>query len=272
MRDVLIRWASVAWAAAVALIFAGSAYSLYPSIASSFPLRGVTPPDPRGIHYAANNIHVISQTGAGKNYLYKYTWDGSFISSVVLPGAQGLADADRLPEPYPDEYFAVVDIVPNDVKIYTTGGSLVGTFLQPPAHTVAIGVGGHVFDYVYLATREGVVFRYTSGGSLMGSFATGIEPGDLTGSGGYGSEWGDYIQLSPRGSAGPIYSYHAHNGSLVGTFNLPGVRNCGASTPAKCGYWCIREGIGAFWIYEVYLGSGMPVEPASLGRVKALFK
>jgi hypothetical protein len=259
-------------AIAVALVFAGGAYPQYPRIISSFPLLGATPPDPRGIHYAGNNVYVISPGEAGENYLYKYTWDGWFISSIVLPGAQDLADADRLPEPCPDRYFAVVDTVPNDVKIYTTEGSFVGTVLQPPAHTVAIGVDGHAFDYVYLATREGVVFRYTSEGSFLSSFATGIRPGDLTGSGGYGGSWGDFIQISPRGTAGPIYSYKARSGSLVGTFNLPGVRNRGASTRWKCRYQCIREGIDGLWIYDVDLGRGMAVAPASLGRVKALFR
>lgn len=271
MKTQVVRKAGVAWAAVVTLIFAAAAFAGYPSIVSSFPLTGATPPDPRGIHHTGNNIHVISVDKTGENYLYRFTWDGSFISSVILPEAHVLADADHLPEPYPIHYFGAVDIISNDVKIYNTDGSFVGTFLQAPTNTVAFGVGGHVFDYVYFATREGVVFRYTSEGSLMSSFATGIEPGDVTGSGCYGGAWGDYVQITPRGLPGPILSYYARSGVLVDAFQLPGLRNSG-SLCFKTVYYCIRVETEGTWVYKVDLGRGMAVEPASLGKVKALFK
>jgi len=37
-------------------------------------------------------------------------------------------------------------------------------------------------------------------------------------------------------------------------------------------YWGLRRAGTQLWVYEVFLGGGMPVAPASLGRVKALFK
>jgi hypothetical protein len=37
-------------------------------------------------------------------------------------------------------------------------------------------------------------------------------------------------------------------------------------------YWCLREDANGLWAYQVFLGRGMAVAPASLGRVKALFR
>jgi hypothetical protein len=271
MNRIDARRASVALAAAVALFFVSAAFSQPPSIISSFRLTGATPPGPRGIHLYGTSIFVISYNRPNENYLYQYSWQGSFISSFILPGARALGDADRLPGTYPSYYFAVVDTGANDVKIYTTAASLVGTFFPPPPGTVAIGVGGHVVDLVYYADAGGVIYLYSPQGSFIRSFATGVATGDLTASGGYAYRWGYFVQLSPRGAPGPIYSY-TEGGSLFGSFILPGTRNCGAMVLQPSNYYCIRQVSTELWIYSVYLGTGMPVEPASLGKVKALYK
>jgi hypothetical protein len=268
-----MRRASVAWAAAVALIFAARAFADYPSIISSFPLTGATPPGPRGIHSCGSSVFLISYTGPGVNYLYEFSLQGSFISSVRLPGANVIAETDRLPEAYPPSYFSAVDTGARDVKIYTTAGSLVGTFMAAP-DAVAIGVGGHVVDYVYLATAAGLIRRYSPQGSFQASFNTGVDVRDLAASGGYRYEWGYFVQVGPRGVPGPIYSYWGwgYTGSLMGTFTLPGPANLGAEVTNTFMYRCLRRVDTRLWVYLVDLGKGMPVAPASLGRVKALFK
>jgi hypothetical protein len=266
-----VRRASVALAAAVALIFvAAGAYPAPPEIVSSFRLSGAAPPNPRGIHFYDTSAFVISYTAPGVNYLYEFSRQGSFISSVRLASANVIAETDRLPDTYPRYYFSALDAGTRDVKIYTTTGSLVGTFMAAPADAVAIGVGGHVTDYVYLATRGGVVLRHSPRGSFISSFNTGIELRDLAASGGYYEWWGDFVQVGPRGQPGPIYSYWG-TGSLEGSFALPGSRSLGA-VAFHTQYYCLRRVNTRLWIYQVYLGRGMPVEPASLGRIKALYK
>jgi hypothetical protein len=144
--------------------------------------------------------------------------------------------------------------------------------MAAPADAVAIGVGGHVVDYVYLATRSGVVLLHSPRGSFISSFNTGINVRDLAASGGYAHEWGYFVQLAPRGLPGPIYSYRGYGGALAGSFALPGIRNLGAEVTYTSVYWCLRRVNTRLWVYQVFLGSGMPVEPASLGRIKALYK
>ena len=270
MNRITKRWASVACLAAVAFVFASAAFSVPPSIINSFPLTGAAPPGPCGIHYERNSVFVISYTAPGENYLYEYSLQGSFVSSLRLPGANVIAETDRLPETYPAYHFSAVDTGTRNVKIYNTAGSLVGTFMAA-ADAVAIGVGGREADYVYLATRGGLIRRYSSGGSFLNSFNTGIDVRDLAASGGYYYWWGNFVQVAPRGQPGPIYCFGS-TGSLVGTFALPGTANLGAEGLDDSFYWCLRRVNTRLWAYYVYLGSGMPVEPASLGRVKALFK
>jgi hypothetical protein len=271
MNKILMRRASVALAAAVAVIIIPAAFSQPPSIISSFRLTGATPPNPRGICFSSTSAFVISHTAPGVNYLYEFTRQGSFISSVMLEGASVIAEADAPPEGYPGACFSVVDTGTRDVKIYTAAGSLVGTFMAAPSDAVAIAIGGYLWDYVYLATRGGVVLRYTSQGSFISSFNTGIDVRDLAASAGYYQWWGDFVQLAPRGLPGPIYSYRGYGGSLAGSFALPGTRNLGA-LGAHTHYYCLRRVNTQLWVYYVYLGRGMPVEPASLGRIKALYK
>jgi hypothetical protein len=271
MNTLITRRASVALAAAVAVIFVSAAFSYPPEIVSSFRLSGAAPPNPRGIYFSYTSAYVISYTAPSVNYLYEFSRQGSFLSSVRLPGANVISETDAAPDGYPGDCFSAVDTGTRDVKIYTTAGSLVGTFMATPADAVAIGIGGHVTDYVYLATRSGVVLRYSPRGSFISSFNTGINVRDLAASGGYAIYWGDFVQLAPRGLPGPIYSYRGYGGSLAGSFALPGTRSLGA-LGAHTYYYCLRRVNTQLWVYHVYLGQGMPVEPASLGRIKALYK
>lgn len=272
MNGLLMRRASVALTAAVALIFVAAALSVPPEVVSSFRLNGAAPPNPRGIHLYGTSAFVISYTAPGVNYLYEFSRQGSFISSVRLAGANVIAETDRLPDTYPRDYFSAVDTGTRDVKIYNTTGSLVGTFMAA-SDAVAIGVGGHVVDYVYLATPAGLIRRHSPRGTFLGSFTTGINVRDLAASSGYAHDWGNFVQLAPRGLPGPIYSYWGwgFTGSLAGSFALPGTRSLGA-VAFGTQYYGLRRVNTRLWIYEVYLGRGMPVEPASLGKVKALYK
>ncbi len=275
MNRITTRWASVASLAAVALFFVAAAFSYPPEVTSSFPLPAVAPAEARGVYYPYEHpydtIYVISHESPGVNYLHKFVSKGSHVSSFLLRGASVLGDADNAPDGYSSYYFSVVDMGTNDVKIYTVEGSLVGTLFPAPPETVAVGIGGHSYNYIYLGTSDGVIYRYWGQGVFAGSFSTGIEIYDLAGSGAYAYEWGNHVLLGPKRPSKIVYAYN-YAGRLAGGFELPGMRNRGAMAYDYRFYWCLREDADGLWAYHVYLGQGMAVEPASLGRVKALFK
>jgi hypothetical protein len=275
MKKLTARRACAVFLAAGALTLASTAHSYAPIITGSFPLQGINAAQARGVYYPYEDpygiIYVISHESPGVNYLHKFVSEGSHVCSFLLQGASVVGDADRAPDEYSSSYFSVVDVGTNDVKIYNVEGSLVGTLFPAPPDTVAVGIGGHSYNYIYLGTSEGVIYRYWGKGIFSGSFATGVEIYDLAGSGAYGYEWGDHVLLGPKRPSKLVYAYD-YVGRLAGGFRLPGIRNCGAMAYDYCLYWCLREDADGLWAYRVFLGKGMPVEPASLGKVKALFK
>jgi len=291
MNRITTRWASVALLAAVALIFtppvaygeAAEAKSWapaalartpahawsYPSVISSFRMSGVTPPYARGI--LSYGLQGVFFERDDYNYLYNFNTAGSLVSTVRLPGAVRLGDADFAPEGYAG-CFAVVDEGSHELKAYTRTGSFYGVIRTLRSDVVGYGVGGHVTKYLYLGTRDGVVYRYTPAWSFLYSFATGVEIADLAAGQGYNGYWGDWLEVGPARSGEPIRVYDGWGGSFYGSFSLPGVRNCGASAGYRSAYVCLRDLGTEIWAYAVDLGPLMAVEPASLGRVKALYK
>jgi len=169
-------------------------------------------------------------------------------------------------------HFGVVDEGAGNVKIYTTAGSYVGTFLSVPANTVGYGVGGHMAQYIYLGTRDGLISRYTPSGSFQYSFATGVRTADLSAGAGYVHRWGEYVYVGPAGNNEPVRVYEYR--TMRGSFSLPGSVNAGAvlTPPTSVYSWCLRNTGTEIWAYKFAAAALMPVEPASLGKVKALFR
>lgn len=202
MNRINTRRASVALVAAVAVNLVSAVHAEPPNIINSFPLHGIEPSQARGVYYRVERphrvIYVISHERPGENYIYKFISEGSLVSSFLLRGASVVGDADRAPDEYTSSCFSVVDVGTNDVKIYTVEGSLVGTLFPAPPETVAVGIGGHSRNYIYLGARDGVILVYYQGGAFITSFATAIEIADLVGSGAYGYEWGDHVLSGPR--------------------------------------------------------------------------
>jgi hypothetical protein len=186
-----------------------------------------------------------------------------------MSGGMMLGDADLPPAGY-SGYFAVVDDGSHELKAYNTGGSFYGAIRSLPSDVVGYGVGGHVTNYVYLGTRAGVVYRYTPTWSFLTSFSTGVEIADLAAGQGYKGYWGDWLEVGPARSGEPVRVYPG-GGYLYGSFALPGVRNSGACAGYRSAYSCLRDLGTEIWAYLVDLGPLMAVQPASLGRVKALF-
>ncbi len=268
MKVQITRTARTAALAAVtALTLASTAYAYLPTIISSFRMSGTAPPYARG-NYGSYGIFYATD---GDNYLYKFNTVGSLISAVRLPGAVRLGDADYHPPGYPSGTFGVVDEGANNVKVYSFDGSLVGTWRAAPSNTVGYGVGGHMEDIYYLGTRDGVISVYNDRGSFVNSYATGVPTADLAAGMSYLGYPGYYLFLGPSRIGDPVRVYIGY-GSLCGTFKLPGLYNVGAITFVKADYWCLRHTGTEIWAYHVNVGPFMAVEPASLGKVKALFK
>jgi hypothetical protein len=196
---------------------------------------------------------------------------GSLVSRVRLPGAVKLGDADFTPEGYSSGYFAVIDEASQDLKLYSTAGSFYSVIRTLPGDVVAYGRGGHVTPRLYLGTRNGVISRYTTNWSFLNSFATAVPIADLAAGSGYRYAWGDYLEVGSRQAAEPIRVYFGYSGHLCDSFTLPGVRNCGAIGGGDS-YWCLRDLGTEIWAYGVRIAALMEVQPASLGRIKALYK
>ena len=274
MKKSVVRKASVSLAAAVAFIFAAAAFSQPPEIVSSFRMSGVTPPYATGIYawsISTGYVYGVFYHSPNNNYIYKFHPSGSFVSSVKLPGAVRLGEADFAPEGYPGGSFAVIDEGSNELKAYNTAGSFYGVVRKLPSDIVAYARGGYVTDYLYLGTRDGVIYRYTTNGSFLNSFATGVLIDDLAAGSGYKYAWGDYLEVGSARSGDPVRVYFGYSGYLYSSFTLPGVRNRGA-TGGGDSYWCLRDFGTEIWAYGVRIARLMAVEPASLGRVMALFK
>ena len=280
MKATIVRSASVALAAAVALFFLAAAYADLPSIVSSFRMSGTAPPYARGIYYGYSYpyavVYGIFYQSAGNNYLYTFTTVGSLLSTVKLPGAVRLGDADAPPEGYSGNYFAVVDDGALNVKIYTTTGSYVGTLFAVAPKTVGIGIGGHLAKHIYTITEEGIVSRYSPYGSFAASYATGVKAADIAAAYGYRYEWGDYIYVGPAQQYDPVRVYDMLSGcSLVGSFNMPGLTNAGAVVGGGTNttfYWNLRRMGADIWAHKTRVTALMEVHPASLGRIRALYK
>jgi hypothetical protein len=273
MKTSTVRKASVALAAAVALIFvAAAALADYPSIISSFRMSGVTPPYARGIYGGSSGVGGIFYEGPGRHSFRVFTSGGSLVATYPMPGGVMLGDADNPPQGYPSGAFMVVDEGARDVKVYNSSGSFLGVWKAVPPNTVGCAVGGYMEKLIYLGTSDGVVSVHTYSGSFITSFATGVPLADLGSAAGYRG-WGEYMYLGPARSGDPVRVYNW--GSICGTFHLPGLRNAGTVMPHAGGSiwsWCLRNTGTEIWAFRVQIGYMMPVEPASLGRIKALYK
>jgi hypothetical protein len=272
MRVRLIRRAGVAVLAAAALLFVPAVLADYPHIVSSFRISGVTPPYARGVYGGDDSVGGIFYEGAGRHSFRVFTSGGSLVATYGMPGGVMLGDADNPPQGYAAGTFAVVDEGAHNVKVYNTTGSFVGVWKAVPANTVGLAVGGYTQKFVYLGTSDGVVSAHTYAGSFIASFATGVPLADLGASAAY-IGWGDYVYLGPARNGDPVRVYNYQ--SICGSFSYPGLRNAGTVISPWGGSvwsWCLRNAGTEIWAYRARVGSAMAVAPASLGRVKALFR
>ncbi len=274
MKTTLARTASVALAAAVAVVFVSTGFAELPRIISSFRMSGVTTPYARGIfaREGSSTIYGIFYEGPYRHSFRVFTSNGSLVATYPMPGGAMLGDADYPPVGSPG-HLAVIDEGTHDLKAYSITGNYLGIVSTIARNTTAYACGGERNRYVYLADTGGIVYRYSPTWSIINSFATGVPAADLAASRDYAGMRGDWVILGPAEPPAALKAYMA-SGSFYGSFALPGnssrgsVYGGGKSTTMVS----LRNLGKEMWAYLIDTGPFIAVTPASLGRVKALYK
>jgi hypothetical protein len=248
------------------------------SIISSFRLGGLW-----GYSYCISRdnsyIYVIKdyQQGSGSP-LIAFTPGGKFAFSSSVGPNHSEADHSVLGDGYMAaiNWYGVSRIY--DYSVYT--GSVAGSWAPlEKMSAYAFIPGGR---YKYVITRDypyyGYLCRFTTEGSLAGSFSVGPEAGALAATDTLAGRSGEYLIVA-KGSLMTVYSA---SGSVVASyvhFQSPTSNHgcvCGPGYPTEYGttLWYIQSVWYEYdaYVFQAYLGNGVPVEPTSVGKVKALFR
>jgi hypothetical protein len=207
---------------------------------------------------------------AGVNTLRTYTVSGSLTGTVPLAGLTSAGDADHSPSG--PGYFAVIERSSVIYEYLVSSGSFVRSITGGPNT-----VGGGYFpgsSYVYIHVRP-YVYRFTTAGSLVGSFLVSYSAGPIAATDRFNARAGDYVIVGAQ-TAGNTMVYTGA-GSVVTTFTVPGGTYgcvCGPGYPPSYGttYWCNLAVGSSRYAYQIELGNGTAVAPASVGKIKALYR
>ena len=267
-------------AVGAALAAAAAAFGAVGDVISSFHI----PRGPRiaGLCRDAEYVYLVVDTGTSK-LLRTYNVNGSLVREIPLEESDNYAEeGDHSPKG--SGYFALFELaaLPSEymyvVSYKLATGSIVDT-IYISAHTIYWEPSGFAYvpgsHYIYCAMwrREHgphYVTRYTTTGTEVGRIerrcvSLGATPL-------YNSLEGEYVVIADK----PTWVYTS-SGSLVGSFALPFYPSksvCGPGAPSsyKTTFWCIMRINYEDYCYQIDLGNTTHVAPASLGRVKALFR
>lgn len=272
-------------AVGVTLAAAAAAFGAVGDVISSFHIpRGL---DICGLYRDAEYVYLVVDTGTSK-LLRTYTVGGSFVRSIPLAESENYAEeGDHSPKG--SGYFALFELpgLPSEymyvVSYNLATGSIVDT-IYIWAHTIYWEPTGFAYvpgsRYIYCAMwrREHGphhVTRYTT----TGSFTRNIVDDDssLGATPIYNSLEGEYIILGGSSAARKPTRVYTSSGSLVGSFAVPGstwASICGPGAPSshKTTYWCITRINYEDYCYQIDLGNTTKVAPASLGKIRALYR
>jgi hypothetical protein len=255
-----------------ALAVAAAAYAGVGSVINSFFISTNWHEEPLGIYRDGSFVYtIVCDLGIWRYQTYTPT--GSLVRTGITDFY--LADADH--SVLGDGYFAACNARESDVRDFVaSSGSFVGSWPTPsvPHGYAYIPNTG----YKYYADRS-YVYRFTTAGSLVNSFSPRVEPGPLAATSFFAGREGEYIILGGGVGATDPHVYTG-DGSLIATFKRPGYLNqgcvCGPGYPPENGitYWCnqVSGRYSYTYVFQISLGNGVPVEPTSVGKVKALFR
>ena len=262
------------------VVFAAAAHAGVGSVISSFDCKAGYRMFVQSIYRDANYLYAVvgDYTNNKIIRLYKYTPSGSFLSvEGVLPGPYpSYGDADHSVRG--PRYCGVVyeKETVRDVNLDT--GSIASSW-SPRGDILGYGYFPNG-TRKYVLTEGGKVYRYTAGGSLIGSFAAAggkslaVTDRFLVSAGQYVVVAHDYVLVVYTGAGSRVRSFSvrpAPRALLSGAV-------CGPGYPGECGptLWCHYWEGGGVWtnhfVYQISLGNGIAVEPTSVGRIKALFR
>ncbi len=239
------------WLGAVAVATAAGAFADL-SIISSWPSPGQRP---YGVTYDGSYVWVACSE-AGKETMFKcHPGSGSVVSSFKV-NTTGLMSCAY------DGKYLWVDALDPTLNYYlyqmTDGGSILTSWKSPLARTVGVAWDG---TYLWLSSYFRVLGWATTAGSLVGSFGTNWVP--------TGVAFDGYYLWTAEYNQTAIYRLTTA-GSLVASYLFP------AGEPRGLGFdgnylWVTSKG-GAGDVYRVDFGGYPAVAPASLGRVRALYR
>jgi len=266
MRKTLLTALSVALAAAAAH---GTMGSLVKSF-GNYPRPAMT------THYglAADSSYVYSYAFVTYQHIYRMLrTNGSLISSYPCPlGTSGLNGAlhglsyGGGPYLYASNYCTHVV-----AKFYASSGSLISTWEWPTGSRWGLCSehdGTNPASYLWQSHYQGNFWRYTTDGSLVSSFNTSeLNEYDLA------WDYGNKLIWYPNYNTDCVYGITT-SGSLVAQWRVPS----GVSGPYGIAYYgeylyvSTAHGYPDDYIWVYHCPGDVGVAPASIGKVKALFR
>jgi len=243
--------------AALFCMWASGAFADFGSVVSSFAVKAECIP----VALAYNGAYVVSSDPASFSDGYWKVWseEGSILSSFLPPKSEKVHDGAA----YDGTYYWGSSYLMASVYHLTTTGSVISTFPQPYTY-------GLTWDGQYLWTSDcvssGQTIRcHTTAGSLVSSF--GVPP-QIT----FACDLGwDGAYLWCPNMRGYIYRLTT-TGSVVASFAPPGRRSAGCTFDGTYLRLSGYTDPGPWYVYKIDIGPAPAVAPASLGRVKALFR
>lgn len=267
------------------ILLAAAAYAGVGSVISSFCISEHPGPWVAAVYRDHDYVYGVLEYGS-TTYEYRlvtFTVNGSAVASVPLnyvPG-QGheplrwLRDADHsaLGAGYVGLLGSGHIYRAYGLDFHVKTGSFARRF-----NTLEIGTAyAHIpgGNYIYVGeTYPNHILRLTTSGSFVSSFRPRDVCDVLAATDYFEGRYGAYL-ITYGGGSGLYHHIYTDGGSLLGSFWLGpfgmifgGV--CGSGYPSYHGitYWCIDGS----WCFQIDLGNATAVAPASVGKVKALFR
>jgi hypothetical protein len=239
-------------ALALVLVCVGYADATGGSVVASFRsphASGV----PRGMAYASphERLYHVSNT---KDTIYATETNGSVVGSFPCPSDTRDVEAGE------DYFWTCTYSATGVIYRINTSGSVEASFLAPANAT---GITLDATNLWVSSSTTNYVYRMTTVGSLVSSFAA---PADDTA----GLDWdGRYLWLADAATTDSALYRLTTTGSVLWRFDVPAGRAYGVAFDGT--YVWYNSMANPKYCYRMTI-SGNAVEPASFGKVKALFR
>lgn len=209
---------------------------------------------PRGMAYASSSSLLLYHVSNTTDKIYATNADGSVVKSFICPGDTRDVEGGE------DYFWTCTYSTTGIIYRIDTTGSVEASF---PAPANATGITLDATDLWVSSSVTNYVYRMTTVGSLVASFAA---PAQNTA----GLDWdGRYLWLADAATTDSALYRLTTTGSVLWQFKVPTGRAYGVAFDGK--YVWYSSMANPKYCYRMTI-SGAAVEPASFGKVKALFK